>query len=69
MGLDWLAGRMFALGSPAFVLTKVAIDLAIFGSLHVIGFFAYLTLAEGGSWQVGRGWRQFGCSTRCGTVP
>lgn len=52
-GLDALATRFFAAGSLPFLLTKLLLDLSIFGALHVLGFFTYLTLAEGGSWQVG----------------
>ncbi len=33
-------------------LVQVVLDLSIFGTIHVVGFFTYLTLAEGGSWQV-----------------
>lgn len=31
---------------------QVALDEALFGPLHVLGFFTFMTKAEGGSWQV-----------------
>ena len=39
-------------GSASFIATKVVLDEGVFGPIHVLGFFAYMTLAEGGSWQV-----------------
>lgn len=40
------------MGSPAFIATKVVLDEGVFGPIHVLGFFAYMTVVEGGSWQV-----------------
>ena len=39
-------------GSPGFIAAKVVLDEGVFGPIHVLGFFAYMTLVEGGSWQV-----------------
>ena len=50
--LDRFAKRRFRIGSPGFIATKVALDEGVFGPIHVLGFFAYMTLVEGGSWQV-----------------
>ncbi|GAB4814898.1 hypothetical protein N2152v2_001944 [Parachlorella kessleri] len=49
-------GHYWYLGLEAFVSHiaaegSVFCDLAVFGSIHVIGFFTFLTLVEGGSWQ------------------
>lgn len=40
------------MGSPAFIAAKVVLDEGVFGPIHVLGFFAYMTMVEGGSWQV-----------------
>lgn len=50
--LDKFARSRFRMGSPAFIGTKVLLDEGLFGPIHVLGFFAYMTLAEGGSWEV-----------------
>ena len=33
-------------------LESVVLDEGIFGPLHVLGFFAFMTKAEGGNWEV-----------------
>ncbi len=50
--LDKAARRRFAPGSLKFIATKVVGDEVVFGPVHVAGFFAFMTAAEGGSWQV-----------------
>ncbi len=50
--LDQFARNRFRVGSASFIATKVVLDEGLFGPIHVLGFFAYMTLAEGGSWQV-----------------
>ncbi len=52
VALDKFARARFRIGSPAFIATKVVLDEGLFGPIHVLGFFAYMTLAEGGSWEV-----------------
>ena len=52
--LDKFARSRLRVGSPGFIATKVVLDEGVFGPIHVLGFFAYMTLAEGGSWQVCR---------------
>ncbi len=47
--LDAAARRRFLPGSARFIAAKVAADCLVFGPLHVAGFFAALTLGEGGS--------------------
>lgn len=49
--LDRFARSRFRLGSPGFIATKVVLDEGLFGPIHVLGFFAYMTLAEGSNWQ------------------
>ncbi|PSC70900.1 PXMP2 4 family 4 [Micractinium conductrix] len=50
LGLDRAARAVFTPGSAAFVAGKVIADTAVFGPLHVGGYFTYMTLLEGGSW-------------------
>jgi hypothetical protein len=50
--LDRLACNRFRVGSPSFIATKVVLDEGLFGPIHVLGFFAYMTLVEGGTWEV-----------------
>ena len=50
--LDKAARRRFAPGTLKFIATKVVGDEILFGPVHVAGFFAFMTAAEGGSWQV-----------------
>lgn len=52
--LDRVARRRFAPGSFSFIATKVVGDEVVFGPVHVAGFFAFMTAAEGGSWQARR---------------
>ena len=52
VALDKFARARFRIGSPAFIATKVVLDEGLFGPIHVLGFFAYMTLAEGGTWEV-----------------
>ena len=52
MSLDKMAASRFRLGSPAFIITKIVLDEGLFGPIHVLGFFAYMTIAEGGTWEV-----------------
>ena len=47
-----MARTGLARASPAFIAAKVATDEAVFGPLHVAGFYAFVTAGEGGSWQV-----------------
>jgi len=49
--LDRTVGRYLARGTITYILTKVAVDEAVFGPLHVLGFFTFMTKAEGGSWK------------------
>ncbi|PRW44616.1 PXMP2 4 family 2-like [Chlorella sorokiniana] len=49
IGLDRAARRLFVPGSPAFIAAKVIADTAIFGPLHVAGYFTHMTLSEGGT--------------------
>ena len=41
----------------------MAADELLFGPLHVLGFFTFMTKAEGGSWQVSTScqWQQTSC--------
>ena len=50
--LDKLTRSRMRVGSPSFIAAKVVLDEGVFGPIHVLGFFAYMTLVEGGSWQV-----------------
>ncbi len=50
--LDKFTKSRLRVGSPAFIATKVVLDEGVFGPIHVLGFFAYMTMVEGGSWQV-----------------
>lgn len=50
--LDSFTRSRFRVGGAAFIATKVALDEGVFGPIHVLGFFAYATLAEGGTLQV-----------------
>ena len=50
--LDKFTRSRLRVGSPAFIAAKVVLDEGVFGPIHVLGFFAYMTVAEGGSWQV-----------------
>jgi protein Mpv17 len=43
----WVAARL-PRGSARFVAAKVLLDEVVFGPVHVAGFFAAVTLAEGG---------------------
>ena len=52
--LDKFARSRLRVGSPGFIAAKVVLDEGVFGPIHVLGFFAYMTLAEGGSWKVRR---------------
>ena len=48
--LDVAARRWYVPGSKEFVIAKVVADSLIYGPLHVMGFFAVITLGEGGTW-------------------
>ena len=50
--LDKFTRSRMRVGSPSFIAAKVVLDEGVFGPIHVLGFFAYMTLVEGGSWQV-----------------
>ena len=50
--LDRFTRSRMRVGSPSFIAAKVVLDEGVFGPIHVLGFFAYMTLVEGGSWQV-----------------
>lgn len=50
MTLDRMATRLFVEGSAKFIGFKVALDTAIFGPLHVLGYFSYMELGMGGTW-------------------
>lgn len=50
--MDKAVTRYFKIGTLGFVLAKVIGDELLFGPVHVAGYFAWMTLAEGGSWQV-----------------
>ena len=50
MWLDRAVMRVLRPGSAAFIGTKVVADTAVFGPLHIIGYFVLMTLGEGGSW-------------------
>ena len=52
MGMDKAVTRYFKIGTFGFVLAKVLGDELLFGPIHVGGYFAWMTLAEGGSLQV-----------------
>lgn len=52
MSLDRMAASRFRVGSPAFITTKIVLDEGLFGPIHVLGFFAYMTIAEGGTLEV-----------------
>ena len=52
MGMDKAVTRYFKMGTFGFVLAKVLGDELLFGPVHVGGYFAWMTLAEGGSLQV-----------------
>jgi len=49
--LDQSVAKYIARGTLPFILSKVAVDEAVFGPLHVLGFFTFMTKAEGGSWK------------------
>ena len=51
-GMDKVVTRYFKIGTLGFVLAKVLGDELLFGPVHVGGYFAWMTLAEGGSMQV-----------------
>lgn len=51
MGMDKVVTRYFKIGTFGFVLAKVLGDELLFGPVHVGGYFAWMTLAEGGSLQ------------------
>lgn len=51
-GMDKVVTRYFKIGTFGFVVAKVLGDELLFGPIHVGGYFAWMTLAEGGSWQV-----------------
>ena len=51
-GMDKVVTRYFKIGTLGFVLAKVLGDELLFGPVHVGGYFAWMTLAEGGSIQV-----------------
>lgn len=50
--MDKVVTRYFKIGTIGFVLAKVLGDELLFGPIHVGGYFAWMTLAEGGSLQV-----------------
>lgn len=50
IGLDRMAKAWFVPGSAKFITFKVIADTAIFGPLHVLGYFTHMTLGEGGTW-------------------
>lgn len=50
-GMDKVVTRYFKIGTFGFVVAKVLGDELLFGPIHVGGYFAWMTLAEGGSWQ------------------
>lgn len=50
--MDKVVTRYFKIGTIGFVVAKVLGDELLFGPIHVGGYFAWMTLAEGGSWQV-----------------
>lgn len=52
MGMDKVVTRYLKIGTVGFVLAKVLGDELLFGPVHVAGYFAWMTLAEGGSLQV-----------------
>jgi len=52
MGMDKVVTRYLKIGTVGFVLAKVLGDELLFGPVHVGGYFAWMTLAEGGSLQV-----------------
>jgi hypothetical protein len=54
MGMDKVVTRYLKIGTVGFVLAKVLGDELLFGPVHVAGYFAWMTLAEGGSLQVRR---------------
>ncbi len=54
MGMDKVVTRYLKIGTVGFVLAKVLGDELLFGPVHVGGYFAWMTLAEGGSLQVCR---------------
>ena len=54
MGMDKVVTRYLKIGTVGFVLAKVLGDELLFGPVHVGGYFAWMTLAEGGSLQVSR---------------
>lgn len=51
MGMDKVVTRYLKIGTVGFVLAKVLGDELLFGPVHVGGYFAWMTLAEGGSLQ------------------
>ena len=48
--LDAGVRKFAAPGTAKFVASKVALDTAVMGPVHVSAFFTVITLAEGGSW-------------------
>ncbi|KAI3428656.1 hypothetical protein D9Q98_007479 [Chlorella vulgaris] len=49
IGLDRAAAALLRPGTLAFVGGKVVADTAIFGPVHVAGYFTHMTLCEGGT--------------------
>lgn len=54
IGLDKVARRLLTPGTMSFVAGKVVADTAIFGPIHVGGYFTHMELCEGGSLQTVR---------------
>ncbi|KAK9836069.1 hypothetical protein WJX74_006329 [Apatococcus lobatus] len=48
--LERMVSSRFTKGTLSFVLTKVIADEIVFGPIHVVGFFAWNTWAEEGTW-------------------
>lgn len=49
--LDKTVSQRFTRGTVTFILAKVALDELTFGPLHVGVFFAFMTKAQGGTWE------------------
>ena len=47
--LDFAVRRFFTAGTRKFVASKVLADSVVFGPVHIIAFFTFVSLAEGGS--------------------
>lgn len=51
IGLDKIASKFFFPGTTKFIAFKVITDTAVYGPLHVLGYFVFMSMGDGGSWK------------------